>query len=357
LSAGLLRNPLGVAGALVATWFYLPFALLVAVIAAVVLGLIGFFGGTLVGPSQVPGLLTDLPVLASALDTLLSRSGGVVGGLLGVLAGLVLGFVGALLLFWELQFAEDPVAGLGSVLGVVLFGLLIGVIYTLYRLAFERALLRVGGARRMSRRERELLLPVVQECTRRLGLPNHPPVLMDDDPTPIATAHIRHLVLSRGLLATLGDDREALAGVVAHAVVHWRNADPIAAAFVRGLALPLYLIYGAASWLQRRGGHPLAHLLVWVLFWPVLVTVRYVVIPLQAVDSRRAERRADAGAALAGAREGLRRALERLGRFFEAGRNGWLRAVCATLPPHELRLEQLEDPDRRYPLAAPVAQP
>lgn len=350
LGTGMGRSRWGVVAALVGTWFYLPLALVVAAVSAVVLGLVGFFGGLFGGRARVPAWLADLPLLGAALDAFLLRSGGVVGGLLGVLLGLALGFLGGLLLFWAAGFADDPVTGAGSVLGVIGAGLFVGVIYTLYRVGFEPAMLRLAGARRLSRREHELVVPILQDTAYRLGLPDHPPVLIDDRPEPTALAHTRHLLLSRGLLAELGYDREAIAGVLAHALVHWRNGDPVSAVFVRGIALPLYLVHAAAGALIQRVRHPLVPALLWLLCWPVLVTVRFFLLPLQAADLRRAELRADQGAVLAGHAEGLRRALSRLPRSFEGGRNGWTRTAATLHPPDELRMERLEDPSRRYPL-------
>lgn len=356
LSVGMGRNWRGVLGAMIGTWFYLPFALLAAAVAAVVLGIVGFFGGLAISRQDIPPVIVDLPILGPALDSFLLRGGGVIGGLVGIALGLVLGFVGALLWFWDREFSQDPVAGAGWLLGVIAAGLLVGAVYTAYRVVFEGALVRAGGARRLSRREQALLLPIVLVCARRLGLPNHPPILIDDSPEPTAIAYTRHLVLSRGLLDEFGYDREVIAGVVSHALVHWRNGDAISATFVRGVALPLYLVYGFAGWVMQKVKHPLVVLLLWLVLWPVLLTVRLFIMPLQAADARQAEFRADQGAVLAGYRDGLRRVISRLGRSFEASPNGWSRALTTTHPPSELRLERLEDPAQQYRLPDPDAR-
>jgi Zn-dependent protease with chaperone function len=355
------RSWRGVVGALVGTYFYLPFAIFMSALSAVVLGVVGFFGGLGSGWRRVPAAVLELPLLGEAVDAFLLRTSGVIGLLLGVLLGLVLGFVGALLAFWWLRFSEDPLAGFGWMLGVVAAGLFIGLVYTLWRVAFESWILRASGARRMSRRERELIAPIVLSCVQRLGLSSHPPILMDDGAEPNATAYTRHVVISRGLLDEFHYDPEVIGGVLCHELVHWRNGDPVSAVFVRGVALPLYLVHAGLSWLTRRVHStmgvallyaPLA-LLGWLVFWPVMITVRFVVMPLQAADTRAAELRADQGAVLAGYGDGLRQVLVRLRRSFEGGRNGWTAAVCATHPPSELRLERLEDPSRTYPLPDP----
>src|SRR5690606_18754525 len=154
---GVGRNWLGALAAMVGTWFYVPFALAVSVVCAVLLGLFGFFGGFLFPQQQVPAPVRTVPLLGSVIETLLPASGGVLGGVIGVLLGLVFGFVGGLALVAVLGFGDDPVAGLGQLIGLTVIGLLFGVGYTLYRVVFESAILRWSGARRLSRRERDLL--------------------------------------------------------------------------------------------------------------------------------------------------------------------------------------------------------
>jgi Zn-dependent protease with chaperone function len=199
------------------------------------------------------------------------------------------------------------------------------------------------------------LTPIVQDCAGRLGLHGLPRVLMNDDRMPNASAWTRHLVINQGLLDEFNYDRDAIASVVCHELAHWNNADPVASAFVRGVSLPLYLIYAAASAVMTRFRHPVVHLLVWLVFWPVLVTFRYFIVPTQAADSRAAEYHCDQAAAYAGHRDGMRRVLARLRRSFDGSRNGWELAICATHPPNELRLEAIEEPGRDYPLPDPDA--
>lgn len=350
LSVGIGRSWRGAAGALVGTWFYLPLAVFAAGAGAVVFGAAGFSVGLAAGRDQIPDVVADLPVLGAALDSFLLRSGGILAGLAGVLLGLLFGFLAGLFGPWSARFTDDPVAGAGAVVGVAAAGFFVGMLYTSYRVIWEPSILRVSGARRLSRREAALIMPVVRACTQSLGLSNHPPVLIDDSREPNAFAYTRHIVVNQGLLDEFQYDRDVIAGALCHELVHWRNGDPLSAAFVRGIALPLYLIHAGAGWLTGRTRHPFVLFGVWVVFWPVLLTVKYVIMPLQAVDTRRAEFRADQGAVLAGHRDGLRRVIARLQQSFEAGRNGWTRSVCASHPPSELRLERLEDPARSYPL-------
>lgn len=366
LGVGIGRNWRGVLGALIATYLYLPVAILMSVASAVVLGVIGFIGG--LGSSlwrDITSPVLRLPLVGEVVEAFLLRTSGIVGALAGILLGLVLGFIGALLFFWWFRFSDDALAGAGWVFGAIVAGLLVGLAYTLGRVAVEGRLLRLAGARRMSRRERALIEPIVGACVRRLGLTSHPPILIDDSRQPSVAAHTRHIVISQGLLEEFDYDREVIAGVLCHQLVHWRNGDPISATFVTGVALPLYLVYEVLSRVTRSVQSqlgtalmfaPLA-LLGWAAFWPVMVTVKYFVLPLQTADVRRAEFRADQGAVLAGHREGLRRALVRLGQSFEAGRSGWSAGLRATIPPSELRLELLEDPTGSYPLPDPDRPP
>lgn len=365
LKAGIFRNWRGAVTALAAAWFYVPAAVLYAVSLALMLGLLALFYsafGSLVG-SDVPGTLDDLPVVGDALGNLVLRSGGVMLTMVAVVVGAVLGLVIGFALVFAGPFEQGVVQGLSTLLGIIIGGTLVGLAYTLYRVACEGRILRVMGVRRLSRREADLLLPIVRDCAARLGLVNHPPLLIDDRREPNAVAYTRHIVVNQGLLEEFNYDREAIAAIVCHELVHWRNGDPISATFVRGVALPLYLVQAGAGWLLQRTTGSILRFAVWSVFWPVFVTVKYMVMPMQAADSRQAEYRADQGAVLAGHRTGMRRVLTRFRQSFEGGRNGWDAAVCATHPPNELRLERLEEPGVRYclpdeeapPLPLPVA--
>jgi Zn-dependent protease with chaperone function len=356
LKVGIFRNMRGVMTALIAAWLNLPLAVALAVVNAVLSGVFGLVGAV-IGFESMREAVAEIPVVGEALANLLTGSGGVLLPLLAVFVFAVLGFVLAGLWVFVAPFQEGTLEGISTLVGAVVGGLLVGLLYTVYRVVCERWLLRITGARRLSRREAELLLPIVRECAARLGLTNHPPVLIDDTREANALAYTRHIVINQGLLEEFNYDREAIAAVVSHELVHWRNGDPISAVFVRGVALPLYLPQAGAGWLlQRAGSSVVLRFLVWAVFWPVFITVKYVVLPMQAADARQAEYRADQGAVLVGHRVGMRRVLNRF-RQFESGRNGWVAAVCATHPPNELRLERLEEPGGHYPLPDEEAPP
>src|SRR5690606_15505496 len=150
LVVGVSRRWRGVFTALISTWLGVPFALFMAVLCAVLFGILGAVGGTAAGLRWVPPWVGQVPLLGSAVDSLLPSAGGVVGLLVGVLVGLLLGFLGALTLLWWTAFAEDPLTGFGALLLAAVVGVLVGLGYTLYRTTLEPTLLRGGGARRMS---------------------------------------------------------------------------------------------------------------------------------------------------------------------------------------------------------------
>ncbi|MEU4401486.1 M48 family metalloprotease [Micromonospora orduensis] len=338
LRAGILRDWRGVLGAFVATWFYLPVALLLAVWGGLSFGIVGLFAGGFGIEDQVPSALRDAPLIGSLLEAFLSRSGGVLGGFAGFVAGFLVGFLSVLVLPW-LGTADEPFALVTGLVGTVVAAALIGVCYTLYRVLLEPRLLVISGARQPSRREEARLRPVLEDCARRLGLPSVPRLLMEDDPVlSNARTYARHVVVSTAVLTEPDDE---IAALFSHELVHWRTGDEITSAFVRGVGLPLTLAHALPTWLMRTFPHPATNFVVFLFFWPVLLTMRYVVLPLHARDVRAAEYRADLGAVLTGHVDGLRRVLERR-LSFESGRSGWDEAVCATHPPHELRLDALD---------------
>jgi len=350
LRTGILRNLRGTIAALIAAWFYVPAALASAALLAIASGVVAYFYSGFAGDRSLPSQIRDVPLLGDAMQNLLLRSGGVEAAVIGVLIGGLLGFLVGLIWVFLGPFQHGLLDGVATVLGAIVVGIVVGLLYTVYRVVFERRILAVTGARRLSRREAEFLVPLVADAAGRLGLGNYPAVLIDDAREPNAFAHTRHIVVNQGLLEEFGYEREPIGAVLAHELVHWRNGDAISAAFVRGCALPLYLVQAGGGWLAARARNSVLRFLVWLAFWPVFVTVRYFVAPMQAADSRNAEYRADEGSVLAGHRAGMRQVLAHFRRSFEGGRNGWVAAMCASHPPNELRLEALEEPGRDYPL-------
>ncbi|MEJ3746690.1 M48 family metalloprotease [Actinomycetes bacterium KLBMP 9797] len=348
LIAGMGRDWRATVAALVGGWFGLPVAIALGIVLAVVGGVIGLVGGAVVAGD----VLEDVPIIGEVMAEFATLGGGGLAALAGIVLGLLGGLAGGLALPWLSNYAEDPVVTVLVVLLNVVTGLVVGALYTLYGVAFESWRLRLAGARRMSRREEEFLLPILRECGLRLGLPNLPRLLIDDGRVPNAFAHTRHIVVQRGLLMEFDHDPVPIAGVLSHELVHWRNADAVAGLFVRGVALPLYLAHSAATLVLRIFDNTVVRFLALAVAWPVLASVRYFVVPLQSAQARQAEYRADQGAVLTGHRDGLRLVLGRLQRGFDGNRNGWDQAICAAHPPTELRLEELEREGEDYPLTA-----
>lgn len=346
LVAGMVRDWRGTIAAIFTAWFGVPAAIGLAVLAALSLGTVGYFGAA--GASA--DATSDVPVWGDVLNNVALHLGGGLGALSGFVVGILIGGAVGLLLPWASLYNEDPVVAVLVVLLQVVLALLVGVGYLLYAVALEPLRLRVGGARRLSRREEEFLLPLLQESARRLGLANVPMLLIDDTREANALAYTRHIVVSRGLLDEFDYDESVLAGLLSHELTHWHNADGMARLFIRGVALPLYLPYAAASWVLRTFQNSIIRFIAGIVAWPIAAAVRFVVMPMQSAGTRDAEYRADRGAVLAGYRDPLRIALERFRRSFDGARNGWDAAVCATHPPNELRLEAVEEPGRRYPL-------
>lgn len=356
-AAAMLRNLRGIAAGIFGAWFNVPFVLLMAAVGALFGGLAGVVSGTFAGPG-VTGRIDDLlnwvfPIpfdVEELLPTFGAQVGGIVGGLLGAVSG---GFILAYAAFvwpWMLLSDGDPMWPVSVAVGQVLTALLVGFAYTLWSVAFEGWRLKLQGARRPSRREMEFLWPIVDEAATRLGVVGRPRLLINDGRDVNAMAGARHIVIYQGLLDEVQYRRDAIAAVVAHELVHWRHGDPIAMAWAKGVALPLYLLYELATrLLQVSRTRPLQWLIRFLL-WSVMVTVKGVVIPLQAKTWREAEYRADAGAAGAGYAEGLRFVLGRMRGTFDGSRSGWDKAVCGTHPPYELRLERIEEPGKTYAL-------
>jgi Zn-dependent protease with chaperone function len=343
LIAGITRDWRGIAAAIVAAWFNLPIAILLAVALTVGGGIAGVIAG--VGAASN---VEDVPVFGEVLQQISFRAGAGLGALLGISVGLLSGGIAGFVLPW-VEILGDPFVGLLVVTLNVLFALVVGVLYTLYGVIFEPVRLRLAGARRLSRREAEYLLPLLHECADQLGLRNVPRLLIDDGQDVNALAYTRHIVVHRGLLTFMKYDRDAVAGVLAHELTHWHNADGVSRLLVRGVALPLYLVHAAVTW-ALRFDNPIVRFFASIIGWPVLISVRYFVVPMQAATARTAEFRADQGAVRAGYRDGIRSVLERLQRSFDGSRNGWDSAICASHPPNEHRLERLERRGQEYPL-------
>jgi len=345
----------GTLAAIVGAWFNVPFVLLMTAAGAIIGGIAGAVSGTFAGPAMLDRLDTLLrwgfPLPVSPRDLLPTAAiqiGGVIGGLLGAVSGAVkLGWMAGIWP-WQALYDGDALWPFELGIGRVVTALVLGAIAVAVYIVADRLLLHLAGARRLSRREDEWLSALLDSVAADMGVATPPALLMTEERIPRAYASTRYLVLSRGLIEELELDRKAIAGVLAHELAHWRNGDAIAVAWIKGVALPLYVLHELAYRLVRGVRYRPLQWLLRSILWSVLVTVSYLVRPCQSAGLRRAEYAADAAAMAAGHGDGLRRALSRL-QFWEGGRDGWDEVMAASHPYTELRLERLEKPGRRYP--------
>lgn len=195
--SGTLRNLRGVLAALIAAWFYVPAALTTAVLLAFTAGGVAYVYSGVRGDRSLPQQVRDIPLFGDAVQNLLLRSSGVEGAMLGVIVGAVVGFIVGIVWVFLGPFQHGVADGVATVLGALVLGIVIGLLYTIYRVVFERRILQITGARRLSRREAAFILPLMAEAAARLNLPNHPPVLIDDTRDPNAFAYTRHIVVNQ----------------------------------------------------------------------------------------------------------------------------------------------------------------
>lgn len=327
-----------------------------ATVGAVVGGIAGLFSGTAFGEGVVSRLsiwtdwILPLPVgVGELVPTAAWQIGGIIGAAWGAFNGaLQLGWI-AFAWPWQALYQGDPAWPVMLIVGQVVTAFFVGAAYTAWSIGWESWRLRRMGARRLSRREREWLMPIVEEAATRMRLQGLPRVMVTDSREVNAFAMTRHVVVHKGLLTHLGYQREAVGAVIAHELAHWRYGDTVGSAFVKGTALPLYLGYALALKIEQIPFRPLAWMLA-PLMWGVKVCVRYIVAPVVAAISRRNELRADRLAMAAGYGPGLRQVLEGFAESFDGAVDGWDEVILRSHPYTEMRLEALEADGGEYPL-------
>ena len=274
--------------------------------------------------------------------------------LVGIAAGFFLGLVvGCLLALGPL--ATHPLAGLIS----MTCGALLSLVVVVLAAAFERTALRIRGYRRLSRQEVRRVAPLVKGAADAMELDGLPRFSMLDGPIPNAWTHMRTIVLTTGLLQML-DDAE-LTAVLAHELHHWRSGDAVGLRVMWAAALPIALLLDVGSLIAGGNGaaprsrdaatsqeatRPRAGVFAfvgWAIAWAPWVITKFILAPVSAATQRRYEYEADAAAGAIGLSSALSTALRKIGAF-EGGRAGWERAMVATHPATELRLEALEPP-------------
>jgi hypothetical protein len=261
------------------------------------------------------------------------------GGLLAIVSGALWGAVEALGATFRSLLLDHPLQLVDSIAAGAVVAAAGGMGVAL----LEPTLLRLQGCRRLSRREAARIEPLISAATRDLGLVELPVLLISGSGSLRVRAHARHLVIGRALLDELGEGEDgdlSLAAVLCHGLAHWAAGDGAANGLILACGLPLAIVYNAGSWMAEQP-NPLIGLIGWVVLWPAWVLVRLILEPVSALGSRRREYAADASVKASGRGAALHRALSLLGEL-EAGGSAWERALAATHPPLELRLEALE---------------
>jgi Zn-dependent protease with chaperone function len=317
----------GILGGLLVGWSYAPLALWGAVFG----GLFGLIVGGLGGATS--GIAQTLHI---------SQSVGIGGAVVGVFVGALYGVA-----FIYIEFFNNLVT--------IIVGLISGLIVSLFTLwllvHFEDQLLRLRGYRELSRREKQLIDPIVDEILQRMSIAGPRPIFyVSDSKEPAAWTHANSIVLAQGLLGAYDVSENppmpdmphnAFAAVVAHEISHWARADGVGIRAVWACCWPIVAVYNFACILGRSPNRKFTTL-GWILFWPAWVSIKLVTAIL-ASAMRASEYEADARTASLGDeyRVGLRTALGEF-RDWEAPRTGWEDVLQATHPSIEHRLQRLE---------------
>lgn len=322
------RQQDGILAALAATWTGLPIVLWSV--------MLGAFAGVLVGGL---GSATSPVAHTFGIWQSLGLTGAVVGAPTGAFAGLLM-FV---------DYITTP-SGVLAVLLNMTVGFVVGIVTLLVLGRFEDMTLRLRGYRELSRRERQLIDPIVDEILERMGISGaKPKFYMSDATVPGAWTHMNSITLTRGLLGSYDRSENppvpdmpirALAAILAHEISHWDAGDGVGARAVWACCWPLALASDVAFVLRRNR---ILVTLGWLFLWPAWVSIHFLVKSALASGMRKAEYAADARVAWLGEdyRLGLRAALDEL-EDWEAPRTGWESVIYATHPPMELRQQQLE---------------
>ncbi|PRY57593.1 M48 family metalloprotease [Glycomyces artemisiae] len=358
---------MGTTAAVLCAWFGVPLAVLFGAVGVVAGAVLGFFSGTpLGGPvTDRVWMLLDLVIpLPVAVPDLIPDIAWQLGAMLGLIIGAVyagvtlawLGLTGS----WLVLFEADPTWPFSMMLGNVAAALVLGAAVTSVMVAAERwRLTRFGGAREASAREADMLAPAVAAAARTLGVASVPHVLIADAGPAGVLAHARHLVVSRALLAECAGDPDRLTARIGRELIHWRAGHPVTKLWVQAVALPLTVVYEVAARLLAPSTNTRARpatLVLYLLLWPFVVTVRHIMVPIQAAWWRRATVEADAIAAECGWGAVLADVLAAAPAPEGAGVVTW-RTAFDTTPPAETRIDALERAGvPRRDLAADLAE-
>jgi Zn-dependent protease with chaperone function len=259
-------------------------------------------------------------------------------------------FVGALdgLVFLYVEFFNNPLTIMGSLIS----GLAVSLVTLWLLVHFEDQLLKLRGYRELSRREKQLVDPIVTDILDRLGIVgSRPTFYMSDSKEPAAWTHANSIVLAQGLLGAYDDSENppipdmpynAFAAVIAHEISHWARADGVGIRAVWVCCWPIVAVYNFVGHVEKKG---MFVKLAWLFCWPAWVSIKLGVASALASAMRASEYQADALTASLGDeyRAGLRTALTE-GEGWERPRTGWEDVIHATHPSIEHRLQRLETP-------------
>ena len=236
----------------------------------------------------------------------------------------------------------------GYLLGLSVLGAVVAATVVVVTVTFEGDLLVLRRCRRPSLDELRRISPLLQRIEEAAELERMPRVAMVDAKAPSAWVHIRHVVMTTGLLDRLDDDE--LTAVLAHRIHNWQVGDAMASTVVWACAWPLAVLYNigwGASGHDLEGpsgdwsGVSVISVVTWLVLWPVWVAVRMVIVPVVAPRVRRHEYEADEATKGLGFGAGLSSALRR-SEGARRARTGWEAAMYSTLPAVELRIERLQ---------------
>lgn len=225
----------------------------------------------------------------------------------------------------------------------------------------DKIVLKIYGAQPLSETESPDIHRMVEDLSRRAGIPKPKVYLLDEDsPNAFATGRDpQHgaVALSAGIIRLM--NRQELEGVIAHELSHIRHRDTLIQSVAATLAGAIMFLAHQARWFAFLGGgrddddDGIISLLLMMILAPLAATL------IQMALSRSREYKADAGAAeLTRNPYGLASSLEKLGVYsqkipLQASQNtahlfivsplhgGGLMNLFSTHPPLEKRIEIL----------------
>lgn len=328
---GLTRQPWGVLAALLAAYTGLIVSLWAAAL--------GFVVGIIVA--------VGLIAVNHFTRDLFHAGAGTSVTAIAVVTGALAGTGGSFAVIYSHTLLSSP----SHILEAIITGAIFAAVIVAIIAVFEGDILRLRGCQRLSRDQVRRVSPALQLAGQQMGLDDTPKFAILDSNVPAAWTHMRHIVITTGLLDTLTDPSE-LTAVIGHELHHWRRGDSVGLHFVWVCAWPVILLYNAATWVTgfrleiKVGGKPvpggtLIPFIAWAIAWPSWILVRFLITPVLAGQMRKQEYEADAEVAGLGYGPPLIEALTMLAPY-EMGRTGWEAAVFATHPPKALRIERLQ---------------